>query len=100
MLRTYKAKYYDLLSRLGVQGHDGAISEINALRSAANLDTAPDDNPILTVEAEPSPACESRIVGLEAAIDRECGRDMHKVGQYRATGTYLVLSRDCKPLFG
>ncbi len=38
LLATVEARYRDLLNRLGVNGHDGAVSEIDALRKAAGLD--------------------------------------------------------------
>ena len=37
-LESVEARYKDLLFRLGVLGHDGAVAEITALRKAANLD--------------------------------------------------------------
>lgn len=36
-LETVEARYKDLMNRLGVQGHDGAVAEIAALRKAASL---------------------------------------------------------------
>lgn len=36
-LETVDARYADLLNRLGVQGHDGAIAEIDALRRHAGM---------------------------------------------------------------
>lgn len=36
-LETVEARYKDLLNRLGVQGHDGAVAEIGKLRRTANL---------------------------------------------------------------
>ena len=37
-LATVEARYKDLLNRLGVQGHEGAIAEIESLRNIAGLD--------------------------------------------------------------
>ncbi len=37
-LGPVEARYEDLLNRLGVQGHDGAVAEIASLRKTANLD--------------------------------------------------------------
>lgn len=37
-LETVEARYKDLLNRLGVQGHDGAVAEISKLREAHDLD--------------------------------------------------------------
>lgn len=37
-LTTTEGKYYHLLYLLGVNGHDGAISEIKTLRRSAGLD--------------------------------------------------------------
>lgn len=36
-LETIEARYQDLLNKLGVQGHDGAIAEIAALRKGCGL---------------------------------------------------------------
>lgn len=36
-LATAEAKYRDLLKRLGCNGHDGAVAEIEALRKDAGL---------------------------------------------------------------
>jgi len=36
-LASVEARYKDLLQLLGVQGHDGAIAEIDALRKIAGL---------------------------------------------------------------
>jgi hypothetical protein len=36
-LEPMEARYADLLARLGVQGHDGAVAEIESLRMAAGL---------------------------------------------------------------
>lgn len=38
-LASVESRYRDLLDRLGVQGHDGAITEINNLRKTAGLDS-------------------------------------------------------------
>lgn len=37
-LATVDARYKDLLQRLGVQGHDGAVAEIGKLREAHGLE--------------------------------------------------------------
>lgn len=37
VLDSYEKLYKDLLNRLGVNGHHGAIAEIMALRTTANL---------------------------------------------------------------
>lgn len=37
-LATVEARYKDLLQRLGVQGHDGAVAEIGKLRKAHGLE--------------------------------------------------------------
>lgn len=37
-LSTVDARYRDLLQRLGVQGHDGAVAEISKLREAHGLE--------------------------------------------------------------
>lgn len=36
-LKTVDARYRDLLKRLGVNGHDGALSEIDMLREKCDL---------------------------------------------------------------
>lgn len=36
-LQTVEARYKDLLQRLGVQGHDGAVAEIGKLREAHDV---------------------------------------------------------------
>lgn len=47
---TVDARYRDLLSRLGVDSHDGAIAEINDLRMEAGLNAAPSQQPTLPLE--------------------------------------------------
>ena len=37
-LESVEARYRDLLNRLGVNGHDGAITEINNLRKIAGFE--------------------------------------------------------------
>lgn len=61
MLNSIEARYRDLLNRLGVNGHDGAIAEIIALRERASLS---DKN---ATHTPPNTACS----GLEAAESRE-----------------------------
>lgn len=39
-LASVENRYADLLDRLGVQGHDGAVAEIEALRVSAGLSSA------------------------------------------------------------
>jgi len=43
-LLTIEQKYWDLLTRLGVNGHDGAIAEIKLLRRIAELDKEENKN--------------------------------------------------------
>lgn len=43
-LQTVEAKYKDLLQRLGVQGHEGAIAEIEALRNECGLNVISDEH--------------------------------------------------------
>lgn len=44
-----KPCYKDLLNRLGVQGHDGAVAEITALRKNSGLDKSKQEDKLFTV---------------------------------------------------
>lgn len=61
-LASVESRYRDLLNRLGVQGHDGAIAEIDNLRAATGLDDRKEKEEVL--EPLPKPHYTSGVAML------------------------------------
>lgn len=81
LLATTEARYRDLLNRLGVNGHDGAIAEIDLLRR--NIDAADGEVPKGFVMVPAKPTSDQLIAGAKAMF-RSHGTQNGVVGEMYA----------------